>query len=222
MRARRKAAEPPSPSGGVSFAHEIRIGGRVAGVDEAGRGPWAGPVVAAAVVLDPDCYPDGLNDSKKLTAERRAALRLLLLDCAEIGVGIASVEEIDRLNIHWATMLAMERAVAALSAPCGHVLVDGNRLPRWSQPATAIIGGDALCVSIAAASIIAKTVRDAIMEDLCPAHPGFNWRRNKGYGTPEHADGLRAHGPTPHHRQSFWPVREWRTLEPRRFRKIAE
>ncbi|WP_426164139.1 ribonuclease HII [Sandarakinorhabdus sp. DWP1-3-1] len=193
----------------------------MAGVDEAGRGPWAGPVVAAAVVLDPDCYPEGLNDSKQLTAERRAALRLLLQDCAEIGVGMASVEEIDRLNIHWATMLAMERAVAALPKPCNHVLVDGNRLPRWSHTATAIVGGDALSLSIAAASIIAKTVRDAIMEELCPQHPGFAWRSNKGYGTPEHAAGLRAQGPTLHHRQSFAPVRGWQTLEPRRFRKSA-
>lgn len=218
----RARAASPVKGEVISFAHEIRIGGRVAGVDEAGRGPWAGPVVAAAVVLDPDCYPPGLNDSKKLTAIRRAALRLRLLDCAEIGVGIASVEEIDSLNIHWATMLAMERAVAALPAPCGHVLVDGNRLPRWSHAATAIVGGDALCLSIAAASIIAKTARDAIMEELCPQNPGFNWRSNKGYGTPEHAAGLRAQGPTPHHRQSFWPVREWQSLEPRKFRKAAE
>ena len=225
---------PPSPARGrprvasplkgeeISFTHETRIGGRVAGVDEAGRGPWAGPVVAAAVVLDPDCYPPGLNDSKKLTPERRAALRLMLLDCAEIGIGMASVAEIDSLNIHWATMLAMERAVAALPAQCGHVLVDGNRLPRWSHPATAIVGGDALCLSIAAASIIAKTVRDAIMEALCPQHPGFGWRNNKGYGTPEHAVGLRAQGPTLHHRQSFAPVREWQSLEPRKFRKATE
>ncbi len=198
------------------FTHERRFAGRVAGVDEAGRGPWAGPVVAAAVVLDPDCYPEGLNDSKQLTAARRSALRLLLADCAEIGVGVASVEEVDALNIHWATMLAMQRAVAALPAPCVHVLVDGNRLPRWSHPATAIVSGDALSLSIAAASIIAKTVRDAIMEGLCPVHPGYNWRANKGYGTPEHAAGLRALGPTPHHRQSFAPVREWRTLQPHR------
>lgn len=205
------------------FSHECRFPGRVAGVDEAGRGPWAGPVVAAAVVLDPDYYPDGLNDSKKLTAERRVALRAALTDCAEIGVGIASVEEIDRLNIHWATMLAMERAVAALRGTCAQVLVDGNRQPRWSHPTTTIVGGDALSLSIAAASIIAKTVRDAIMEELCPTCPGYGWRSNKGYGTPEHADGLRRLGPTTHHRQSFWPVREWQTLEPRKFRaKAAE
>ena len=179
-------------------------------------------MVAAAVVLDPDCYPDGLNDSKQLTAARRAELRAALEGCAEIGVGIASVEEIDALNIHWATMLAMERAVAALPAPCLHHLIDGNRLPRWSHPATAIVSGDALSLSIAAASIIAKTVRDAIMEELCPVHPGFGWVRNKGYGTPEHATGLRERGPTLHHRQSFWPVREWRTLEVRKFGRKAE
>lgn len=205
----------------ISLMHEVRIGGRVAGVDEAGRGPWAGPVVAAAVVLDPDCYPDGLNDSKVLTHERRVALRAMLEACAEIGVGVANVAEIDALNIHWATMLAMERAVTSLGKPCGHVLVDGNRLPRWTQPATAIVGGDALSLSIAAASIIAKTVRDAMMVELCDGHPGYGWRSNKGYGTPEHAAGLRAQGPTPHHRQSFSPVREWRTLEPRKFGKAG-
>ena len=222
--ARRKRAESPSPARaeGLSFAHEASFAGRVAGVDEAGRGPWAGPVVAAAVVLDPDCYPDGLNDSKQLTSERRAALRAVLDDCAEIGVGIASVAEIDALNIHWATMLAMERAVAALPRACDHALVDGNRLPRWSQPATAIIGGDALCLSIAAASIIAKTVRDAIMAELCPQHPGYGWRRNKGYGTAEHAEGLRTLGPTLHHRQSFGPVRDWQRLEPRDFKKSGD
>ena len=118
-------------------------------------------------------------------------------------------------------MLAMERAVAALPAPCDHHLVDGNRLPRWDRAATAIVRGDALSLSIAAASIIAKTVRDAIMEELCPLSPGYAWASNKGYGTPEHAAGLRSLGPTPHHRQSFWPVREWRTLEPRAFRKAA-
>lgn len=208
--------------GAPCLSREAAIGGRVAGVDEAGRGPWAGPVVAAAVILDPDCYPDGLDDSKQLTPDRRAALRAMLDDCAEIGVGIVSVAEIDALNIHWATMLAMERAVAALRHPCGHVLVDGNRLPHWTQPATAIVGGDALSLSIAAASIIAKTVRDAIMADLCPQHPGYGWRRNKGYGTAEHAAGLRELGPTAHHRQSFWPVRDWRTLNLRNFTKVAD
>lgn len=199
----------------ASLDWEARFPGRVAGVDEAGRGPWAGPVVAAAVVLDRDCYPDGLNDSKLLTAQRRAELRAMLEDCAQIGVGVASVEEIDALNIHWATMLAMERAVAALPGGCGHVLVDGNRLPRWGHAATAVVGGDALVQSIAAASIIAKTVRDAMMAGLCETYPGYGWRRNKGYGTPEHAGALAALGPTVHHRQSFWPVREWRTLVPR-------
>ncbi len=211
------------PTGaGPCLSREALIGGRVAGVDEAGRGPWAGPVVAAAVVLDPDRHPPGLDDSKKLTAERRAALRAELEGCAEIGIGVVSVAEIDSLNIYWATMLAMERAVAALPRPCNHVLVDGNRLPRWSHPATAIVGGDALSLSIAAASIIAKTVRDAIMAELCAAHPGYGWRRNKGYGTAEHADALRRLGPSVHHRQSFAPVRDWQQLVPRQVTKFGD
>jgi ribonuclease HII len=189
------------------FSHETRLGGLVAGVDEAGRGPWAGPVVAAAVVLDPATCPDGLDDSKKLRRDRREALRARLEECAEIGVGMASVAEIDALNIHWATMLAMERAVAALPRPVDHVLVDGNRLPRWDRLATAIVGGDALSLSIAAASIVAKTTRDAIMAGLCTTHPGYGWQRNQGYGTAEHAAGLARLGATPHHRQSFAPVR---------------
>ena len=169
---------------GPCYTREAAFPGRVAGVDEAGRGPWAGPVVAAAVVLDPDCIPDGLNDSKQLTPERREALWAMLIDCAEIGVGIASVEEIDTLNIHWATMLAMERAVAALPKDCAHVLVDGNRKPRWTRSTETIVSGDALCISIAAASIIAKVTRDRLMIDLAGAHDGYGWRTNKGYGTP--------------------------------------
>ena len=210
-----------SAKSGPCYSREAAFAGRVAGVDEAGRGPWAGPVVAAAVVLDPDCIPKGLNDSKVLTSERREALWTMLVECAEIGVGIASVAEIDDINIHWATMLAMERAVAALPSDCHHVLVDGNRKPRWTRSTETIVSGDALCVSIAAASIIAKVTRDRLLVDLAEAHPGYGWRTNKGYGTPEHAEGLRGLGPCAHHRQSFWPVREWRTLEPRKFRKAG-
>ena len=206
---------------GPCYTREAAFTGRVAGVDEAGRGPWAGPVVAAAVVLDPDCIPAGLNDSKQLTVERRAALLDMLADCAEIGVGIASVAEIDEINIHWATMLAMERAVAALPHDCHHVLVDGNRKPRWTRSTETIVSGDALCVSIAAASIVAKVTRDRLMIELAAAHDGYGWATNKGYGTPEHAAGLHELGPCGHHRQSFWPVREWRNLEPRAFRKAA-
>ncbi len=188
------------------LTRERQRGGIVAGVDEAGRGPLAGPVVAAAVVLDPDCYPDGLNDSKQLTAARREALLTMLRDCAEIGVGVASVEEIDRLNIHWATMLAMERAVAALPRGPGHVLVDGNRKPRWSHSTETVVGGDALCLSIAAASIVAKVTRDAIMAGLHRDHPGYGWATNMGYATREHLAGLARHGACIHHRRSFAPV----------------
>ena len=188
------------------YSREAAYPGRVAGVDEAGRGPWAGPVVAAAVVLDPDCIPDGLNDSKQLTFERRAELWAMLVECAEFGVGIATVEEIDTINIHWATMLAMERAVAALAREPAHVLIDGNRRPRWQRSCETIVSGDALCVSIAAASIIAKVTRDRLMIELARAHDGYHWHTNMGYGTPEHARGLAALGVTPHHRRSFAPV----------------
>lgn len=206
---------------GPTYKRERAHPGRVAGVDEAGRGPWAGPVVAAAVVLDPKCIPKGLNDSKALTAERREALWAMLVDCAQLGVGIASVEEIDTINIHWATMLAMERAVAALPADPDHVLIDGNRKPRWTRSCETLVSGDALCVSIAAASIIAKVTRDRLMIALAGDHDGYGWATNKGYGTAEHANALRTMGPCDHHRQSFWPVREWRTLEPRGFGKKA-
>ncbi|QXQ07708.1 ribonuclease HII [Sphingosinicellaceae bacterium] len=204
---------------GPTYKREKAYPGRVAGVDEAGRGPWAGPVVAAAVVLDPKCIPKGLNDSKQLTHERRVELCAMLVDCAEFGVGIASVEEIDTINIHWATMLAMERAVASLPQDCHHVLIDGNRKPKWTRSCETLVSGDALCVSIAAASIIAKVTRDRMMIELAGSHDGYGWTTNKGYGTAEHAAGLRELGPNAHHRQSFWPVREWRTLEPRAFRK---
>lgn len=188
------------------LTRERARGGIVAGVDEAGRGPLAGPVVAAAVILDPDCYPDGLNDSKQLTAARRADLLAALRDCATIGVGVASVEEIDRLNILWATMLAMERAVAALARAPGHVLVDGNRAPKWSHSTETVVGGDALCLSIAAASIVAKVTRDRLMLDLHAEHDRYGWATNMGYGTAEHLAGLASYGATIHHRASFAPV----------------
>jgi len=180
--------------------------GPIAGVDEAGRGPLAGPVVAAAVVLDLKCIPEGIDDSKALTAPRRAHLCAALLGCAQVGVGIASVEEIDRLNIFWATMLAMERAVAALGFRPAMVLVDGNRCPNWDHVSAAIVGGDALSLSIAAASIVAKHRRDCMMEELDALFPGYGWASNKGYAAKTHQDALRALGPTPHHRRSFAPV----------------
>jgi ribonuclease HII len=180
--------------------------GPIAGVDEAGRGPLAGPVVAAAVVLDVKCIPDGIDDSKALTALKRARLCAALLDCAQVGVGMASVEEIDRLNIFWASMLAMERAVAALGFRPAMVLVDGNRCPNWDHASTAIVGGDAISLSIAAASIVAKHRRDTIMEELDALFPGYGWASNKGYAARVHQEALRALGPTPHHRRSFAPV----------------
>ncbi|KFL48548.1 ribonuclease HII [Sphingobium sp. ba1] len=190
------------------FAHEsLYHPGLVAGVDEAGRGPLAGPVVAAAVILRADDCPQGLDDSKKLSATRRAALEVEIKDRALCwGLGVASVEEIDRLNILWATMLAMTRAVAALGRDCAHVLVDGNRCPDWPHASSAIVGGDAKSLSIAAASILAKEARDRMMVEAAARHPHYGWASNKGYGSAQHLAALRTHGPTPLHRRSFAPV----------------
>ena len=182
----------------------------VAGVDEAGRGPLAGPVVAAAVVLPAKGTPRGIDDSKKLSAAERARLCGLIQARGVWGLGIVEPAEIDTLNIYWATMKAMTLAVDALVAKLGcdpgHVLVDGNRLPRWSYAATAIVGGDAHSLSIAAASVVAKHTRDGIMLDHAAAHPHYAWHSNKGYGCPRHLAALREHGPTPLHRRSFAPV----------------
>ena len=180
----------------------------LAGVDEAGCAPLAGPVVAAAVVLDRSRFPRGIDDSKALPAATREAICARLGKVAKVGVGIASVEEIDRLNIYWARMLAMSRAVEALGFDPAWVLVDGNACPRWERPSKAIVAGDARCRSIAAASIVAKVTRDRIMADHARAHPGYGWQTNKGYGTPEHLRALEKLGPTPLHRRSFAPVRQ--------------
>jgi ribonuclease HII len=180
----------------------------VAGVDEAGCAPLAGPVVAAAVILDRNHFPRGIDDSKALPAPVREALCAKLYKVAVIGVGMASVEEIDSLNIYWARMLAMSRAVDALGLDPAMVLVDGNRCPRWDRPSVAIVAGDAKCRSIAAASIVAKVTRDRIMFDYSRDHPGYGWERNKGYPTPEHVEALGRLGPTPLHRRSFAPVRQ--------------
>ena len=194
------------PISGPSFDIELAYPGPVIGVDEAGRGPLAGPVVAAAVILDRGRVPDGVNDSKKLSEKARARICADIRAVAQVGVGIATVAEIDEINILWATMLAMERAVAALGVAPGMVLVDGNRCPRWDHPSQAVIGGDALCLSIAAASIIAKQTRDAMMVDYDRQYPGYGWASNKGYGSRQHMDGLARLGPTPIHRRSFAPV----------------
>lgn len=191
---------------GPDFSVETQLGGRVAGVDEVGRGPLAGPVTAAAVVLDPAAIPEGLNDSKKLTARRRTALLEILLASSEVSLGWASVEEIDALNIRNATFLAMSRALAGL-APVDHALVDGNALPPdLPCPATAIVKGDGKSLSIAAASIAAKVGRDAHMMALSRQYPGYGWEKNAGYPTADHRQALLDIGVTPHHRRSFKPV----------------
>lgn len=189
------------------FSFESAEGGVVCGLDEVGRGPWAGPVVAAAVVLDPACIPAGIDDSKRLTAARREALHAALLASARVGVGVASVAEIDDINILQASFLAMRRAMAALGAAPGLALVDGKLLPPGlGCPARAVVGGDALCLSIAAASVVAKVVRDRMMVALAQQYPGYGWETNMGYGVPAHAAGLARLGVTPHHRRSFAPV----------------
>ena len=189
------------------FSIEDQYPGPVAGIDEAGRGPWAGPVVAAAVVLDRDNLPDGLNDSKQLSQKKRELLFDLIRQSAQFGVGIGSVAEIDRINIARANDLAMERAVAALPCQPEFLLIDGRWVPRGlTLPARAVIKGDSLSLSIAAASIIAKVTRDRIMADLAQAHPGYGWETNQGYGTRAHAEALKSLGVTPHHRVSFKPI----------------
>lgn len=180
---------------------------RIAGVDEVGRGPLAGPVVAAAVILNPEDIPEGLNDSKKLTAKRRVAMDAAVRDRAEFAIADASVAEIDEHNILRASHLAMERAVAALDPPPDYLLIDGNMIPRGlTISAQAVVKGDAHSVSIAAASIIAKNWRDQLMVDLAQQHPGYGWEKNAGYPSKQHREALQNLGVTPHHRRSFKPV----------------
>ena len=186
----------------------------IIGVDEAGRGPLAGPVVAAACLLGPDA-PAGLDDSKKLSAKRRAALEPQIKAGCRWAVAVVEADEIDRINIFAATMLAMTRAVGALVTELRQepdmVLIDGNktpagRVPEWRWTARAIVGGDALEPCISAASILAKEHRDRVMREAAQAHPHYGWERNMGYGTAEHLAALRLHGPSPIHRKSFAPV----------------
>ena len=191
------------------FKLELPFPTPLAGVDEAGCAPLAGPVVAAAVVLDRDKFPRGIDDSKKLDLATREAIFGRLQKVARIGVGIASVEEIDSINIYWARMLAMSRAVEALGFEPAWVLVDGNRLPRWERTnARPIVKGDTKCRSIAAASIVAKVTRDRIMLDHSRTWPGYGWETNRGYPTPHHCRALIELGCTPLHRRSFNLVRE--------------
>lgn len=179
----------------------------VCGVDEVGRGPWAGPVMAAAVILDPVYLPAGLNDSKKLSAARREALFEQIHANAIVSVGAATVAEIDEINILQATFLAMRRAVVGLATPPAFALIDGNKIPLGLPcEARAIVKGDSLSLSIAAASIIAKVTRDQLMCDLSATHQGYGWETNMGYGTKAHQEGLKRLGVTAHHRVSFKPI----------------
>ena len=180
--------------------------GPIAGVDEAGRGPLAGPVIAAAVILDRKRIPKGLNDSKQMTPEAREEAFARIMGCAVVGVGEATVDEIDLVNIRQATHLAMARAVRALSVPPSFALVDGNDPPALPCRCDVIVDGDARSVSIAAASIIAKVTRDRMMRALHEEHPGYGWITNKGYATDEHVEALNRLGPCRHHRRSFAPV----------------
>ena len=191
---------------------ELAVGGIVCGIDEVGRGPLAGPVLAAAVILPENLPPDlvaAIDDSKKLSLAKREALSagLMALPGILVGVGQASVAEIDRINILQATFLAMRRAFDALPERPGFALIDGNRLPKkFPCMARAIVKGDGKSLSIAAASIIAKVRRDALMAELAALHPEYGWEKNAGYGTPEHLAALGRFGATPHHRRSFAPV----------------
>jgi ribonuclease HII len=181
----------------------------VCGIDEVGRGPWAGPVVAAAVILDPEALPEGLDDSKRLTALRREELAAVLHSVAIVGIGVASVAEIETMNILQASFLAMRRAVARLATRPALALVDGHMHPPGLPcPCRPIVGGDGLALSIAAASIVAKVARDRMMVALAQQFPGYGWETNMGYGTRAHQEGLARLGVSPHHRRSFQPIHD--------------
>lgn len=190
------------------YAYEKRAGERgfsaVCGIDEAGRGPLAGPVCAAAVILPPDCDIPGLNDSKKLSEKKREALFPVIQEKAlAFGIGWATAEEIDRVNILQATFLAMARAVEALPTPADYALVDGNRMPPLPIPGETIVKGDATSASIAAASILAKVSRDRLLRRLDEEHPEYGFAKHKGYGTKAHYEAIRKYGLLPEHRRGF-------------------
>lgn len=201
------------PRSGPDFTRErqlISLGlRRVAGVDEAGRGPLAGPVTAAAVILDPGNIPDGLDDSKALSPERREALFLQIVATATVASACASAAEIDRFNIRGATLIAMRRAVAALGHEPDHILVDGRDVPPGCGcNGSAVVGGDAASQSIAAASIVAKVLRDRMMRRACLAFPGYGFSQHMGYGTAAHLEAIETHGPSPLHRMTFSPLKQ--------------
>ena len=203
----RNLATMTKPNLSPDFSFETQIGGLVAGVDEVGRGPLVGPVMAEAVILNPSDIPEGLHDSKTLSQKRREALFDGIAARAEVSVAEASVAEIDELNIRNATFLAMRRAVLGLSRRLDHALIDGNSIPPdLPCPATAIIKGDARSVSISAASIMAKVTRDRLMVTLSQQFAGYGWEKNAGYPSKAHLQALQDIGVTPHHRRSFKPV----------------
>jgi len=189
------------------YSIESEYDGIIVAIDEVGRGPWAGPVMTAAAILDPRSIPDGLDDSKKLTAAKREMLCEAILTTARVEIGIASVREIEELNVLGATKLAMRRAYDALGVQAAIALIDGNQPPQLPCPTRCIVGGDGLCVSIAAASIVAKVTRDRLMAELAREFPGYGWETNAGYGTKTHQDGIARLGLTPHHRRNFAPIR---------------
>jgi len=196
-----------APDFSIEIQIQARGFARVIGVDEVGRGPLVGPVVAAAVYIDPALAPEGLNDSKALTAKRREALYDAIMEVADVGIGSCSVEEIDEINILQASLRAMERAADQLAHPYDFALIDGNKIPAgFGLSAEAVVKGDSKSASIAAASIVAKTYRDRLMCDLAREYPGYGWENNAGYGTKQHLEGLARLGVTPHHRRSFKPV----------------
>jgi len=191
------------------LSFELAHSGIVCGVDEVGRGPWAGPLVAAAVVLDRTDIPEGIRDSKTLTERRRTAIAALLHETAACGIGMVEASELDRIGLTAANDLAMARAIAALPVKPDFALTDGKRAPKGMPcPARPVVKGDGKSLSIAAASIVAKVHRDALMTVLALRHPGYAWETNKGYGTRAHAEGLAKLGITCEHRRCFRPVRE--------------
>jgi ribonuclease HII len=198
---------PPPARTRPDFSLERAAGNPVCGIDEVGRGPWAGPVLAAAVILDPDAIPQGLDDSKRLSASKRETLFAALSATAVTGIGQASVAEIDEINILQASLLAMQRALENLPQEPVEALIDGRHIPPGLPcPAQAVIRGDARCLSIAAASIVAKVTRDRIMVALSQQFPEYGWGTNMGYGTRAHVLGLESVGVSPHHRRSFRPI----------------
>jgi ribonuclease HII len=205
--ARSLPAAKPAPCFDFEAAMMDEYQGPVAGIDEAGRGPWAGPVVVAAVILDPGRIPDGLNDSKLMTPDARADRYEAIMATAIVSVVIGHVRRIDRDNILQASLWGMRAAYRGLGVPAGCALIDGNIIPRrFPCRARAIVGGDGLSLSVAAASIVAKVTRDRLMVKLARRYRRYAWESNKGYGTPEHAAAIEKHGVCTHHRRSFSPI----------------